>query len=197
MRNDERITVVGDGHLVGAGGRRCSLSQAAVVVSSQLPPATGRTAASASSIEGLGSQANPLISTNNRAVGQCRRGKSRTNPGRDTAGEGVVLGREGTALGGRGDVGAVDGDDGIEEVAGLGDVMCFDDHPDRVVLPAASHRDAQVAASRRAGGEFEAGRPRIGCPSRSPRRQAGHAFQLVYHLRRLRAPLPIHARYVG
>src|SRR6476620_1088517 len=66
IQNIERRAADRGGHPVGSGGRRCSLSQAAVAVSSQSPPATASTAASASSTEGLGSQAQPLISTNNR-----------------------------------------------------------------------------------------------------------------------------------
>lgn len=52
-----------------AGGVRWSLSQVAVAVPSHSPAAMARTADSASSIVGRGSQLHPLISTNARELG--------------------------------------------------------------------------------------------------------------------------------
>ncbi len=46
--------------------------------------------------------------------------------------------REGAPLGGRGDVDTVDGEDGLEHVAGLGDVVAVGDDTERVLVAAAS-----------------------------------------------------------
>lgn len=83
-----------------------------------------------------------------------------------------VLAGEGAALGSGGDVGAVDGDDGIEDVACFGDVVSVGNDADHVVLAAASHGDVQVAAGRCAGGEFEAGGDGVGLGAHLGRRVA-------------------------
>lgn len=61
----------------------------------------------------------------------------------------AVLGGEGSALAGRGDVGAVVGEDGVENIAGLGGVVAVGDHADGVLsrpLVIATYRLRQVVA---------------------------------------------------
>ena len=56
---------------------------------------------------------------------------------------------EGVPLGDGGDVGSVEGDDALEDVAGLGDVVAVGDDADHVVVAGPSGGDVQAAASRR------------------------------------------------
>ena len=72
--------------------------------------------------------------------------------------------------GGRGDVGAVDVDDRVENVASVGHVVGVGDHADDVLGTAAGHRDVQVPTCRRRGGEFEAGGDGVGLGAHLGRR---------------------------
>ena len=56
---------------------------------------------------------------------------------------------EGAALGDGGDVGAVEGEDAVEDVAGFGDVGALGDDTDQVLLAAAGGGDVQAAAGGR------------------------------------------------
>ena len=60
---------------------------------------------------------------------------------------------EGAALGDGGDVGAVEGEDAVEDVAGLGDVVAVGDDTEQVLVAAAGGGDVQAAAGRRRDGE--------------------------------------------
>ena len=70
----------------------------------------------------------------------------------------MVLGSKRSSLGSGGHIGAVDGDDGVEEVAGFGGVVCFGDDTDGVLPLTAGHRHVQAATGRCSRGELEAGR---------------------------------------
>ena len=74
----------------------------------------------------------------------------------------AVLGGEVAALGGGGDVGAVDVDDRVENIAGVGHVVGVGDDADDVVSTAAGHRDVQVPTCRRCRGEFDRGGDGVG-----------------------------------
>ena len=79
---------------------------------------------------------------------------------------------EGAALGGGGDVGAVDGEDRLEDVAGLGDVVAVGDDADDVVVAAAGGGDVQAAAGGRWRGEGDGGVDGVGLPAVLGRRVA-------------------------
>ena len=76
----------------------------------------------------------------------------------------LLLG-EGAALGDGGDVGAVDGDDAVEDVAGFGDVVAVGDDADHVLVAAAGDGDVEAAAGRRRRGEADAGGDVVGLPA--------------------------------
>ena len=69
---------------------------------------------------------------------------------------------EGATLGDRWDVGAVEGDDAVENVAGFSDVIAVGDHTDLVLLPAAGDRDVQAPPGRRRGSQRDAGADGVG-----------------------------------
>jgi hypothetical protein len=52
-------------------------------------------------------------------------------------------------LGEGGGVGAVEGEDAFEDVAGFGDLVALGDHTDQVLVAAAGGGDVEAAASRR------------------------------------------------
>ena len=67
----------------------------------------------------------------------------------------VLLG-ELAALGGGGDVGAVGGEDRLEDVAGFVEVVAVGDDQDEVLVLPAGHRDVQAATGGGRGGEGDA-----------------------------------------
>ena len=67
----------------------------------------------------------------------------------------MVLFGEALALGDGGDVGAVDGEDPFEDVAGIGDVVAVGDDVDPVLLTSAGDGDVQAAAGGRRAGEVD------------------------------------------
>ena len=77
----------------------------------------------------------------------------------------ALLFGEGSALGDGGDVGAVDGDDAVEDVAGFGDVVAVGDDADHVLVAAAGDGDVEAAASRRRRGDADAGGDVVGFPA--------------------------------
>ena len=73
-------------------------------------------------------------------------------PLRGGGGIGFVAARllgESAALGDGGDVGAVEGEDAVEDVAGFGDVVAVGDDTQQVLVAAAGGGDVQAATSRR------------------------------------------------
>ena len=76
----------------------------------------------------------------------------------------LLLG-EGAALGDGGDVGTVDGDDAVEDVAGFGDVVAVGDDADHVLVAAAGDGDVEAAAGRRRRGQADAGGDVAGLPA--------------------------------
>ena len=69
---------------------------------------------------------------------------------------------EGAALGDGGDVGAVGGEDGFEDVAGFGEVVAVGDDADHVVVAAAGGGDVQAAAGGGRRGEGDGGVDGVG-----------------------------------
>ena len=63
---------------------------------------------------------------------------------------------EGAALGDGGDVGTVEGEDAVEDVAGFGDVVALGDDTEQVLVAAAGGGDVEAAASRRRRGQRDA-----------------------------------------
>ena len=61
-----------------------------------------------------------------------------------------------------GEVGSVDGDDGVEDVAGFGDVVAVGDDADQVLVAAAGDGDVQAAAGGGRRGEADAGGDGVG-----------------------------------
>ena len=59
-------------------------------------------------------------------------------------------------MGDGGDVGPVEGEDRLEDVAGLGDVVAVGDDTEHVLVAAAGGGDVQAAASRRRRGQGDA-----------------------------------------
>ena len=75
-------------------------------------------------------------------------------------------------MGGGGDVGTVGGEDGVEDVAGLGDVVAVGDDAQDVVVAAAGGGDVQAAPGGDRRGEGDGGVDGVGLPAVLGRRVA-------------------------